>query len=139
MWLARELAKEFSGTQPQCSQLTSRSRFQTKILLLYLNQFYKTEQAVGSSPNRNSCYIVSSTLFNFLTKLCYLHHSQYHTQFTVHIIIIIIITLFQEGDIYITVVNHDGPQNNRNNITIEIKGKKKKLKKNIYILCKKLH
>ena len=51
------------------------------------------------------------------------------------IIIIIIITLFQEGDIYITVVNHDGPQNNRNNITIEIKGKKK-LKKNIYILCK---
>ena len=33
------------------------------------------------------------------------------------IIIIIIITLFQEGDIYITIVNHDGPQNNRNNIT----------------------
>ena len=36
------------------------------------------------------------------------------------IIIIIIITLFQEGDIYITIVNHDGPQNNRNNITIKI-------------------
>ena len=30
------------------------------------------------------------------------------------------ITLFQEGDIYITIVNHDGPQNNRNNITIKI-------------------
>ena len=54
------------------------------ILLLYLNQFYKTEQVVGSSPNRNSCCIVSGTLFNFFTKLCYLHHSQYHTQFTVH-------------------------------------------------------
>ena len=26
---------------------------------------------------------------------------------------LIIITLFQEGDIYITIVNHDGPQNNR--------------------------
>ena len=38
----------------------------------------------------------------------------------VTIIIIIIITLFQEGDIYITIVNHDGPQNNRNNITIKI-------------------
>ena len=36
-------------------------------------------------------------------------------------IIIIIITLFQEGDIYITIVNHDGPQN------------KKKEKKNLYI------
>ena len=34
--------------------------------------------------------------------------------------LIIIITLFQEGDIYITIVNHDGPQNNRNNITIKI-------------------
>ena len=37
------------------------------------------------------------------------------------IIIIIIIrrrTLFQEGDIYITIVNHDGPQNNHNNITM---------------------
>ena len=30
------------------------------ILLLYLNKFYKTEQGVGSSPNRNSCFIVSS-------------------------------------------------------------------------------
>ena len=36
------------------------------------------------------------------------------------IIIIIIITLFQEGDIYITIVNHDGPQNNRNNIKVSI-------------------
>ena len=34
-------------------------------------------------------------------------------------IIIIIITLFQEGDIYITIDNHDGPQNNRNNITMQ--------------------
>ena len=25
------------------------------ILLLYLNQFYKTEQGVGSPPERNSC------------------------------------------------------------------------------------
>ena len=32
------------------------------ILFLYLNQFYKTEQGVGSSPNRNSCCIVSSRL-----------------------------------------------------------------------------
>ena len=32
------------------------------ILLLYLNQFYKTEQGVGSSPNRNSCCIVNSRL-----------------------------------------------------------------------------
>ena len=32
------------------------------ILLLYLDQFYKTEQGVGSSPNRNSCCIVSSRL-----------------------------------------------------------------------------
>ena len=28
-------------------------------------------------------------------------------------VMLIIITLFQEGDIYITIVNHDGPQNNR--------------------------
>ena len=41
------------------------------------------------------------------------------------------IYLFQEGNIYITIVNHDGPQNNRNNIT-----KKRK----IYIYyAKKLH
>ena len=58
MWLA----KEFSGTQPYFSQLTSRSRFQTMILLLYLKQFYKTELGDGSSPNRNSCFIVSSRL-----------------------------------------------------------------------------
>ena len=32
------------------------------ILLLYLNQFYKTELGAGSSPNRNSCFIVSSRL-----------------------------------------------------------------------------
>ena len=32
------------------------------ILLFYLNQFYKTEQGVGSSPNRNSCCILSSRL-----------------------------------------------------------------------------
>ena len=32
------------------------------ILLLYLDQFYKTEQGVGSSPNRNSCCIASSRL-----------------------------------------------------------------------------
>ena len=32
------------------------------ILFLYLNQFYKTEQGDGSSPNRNSCCIVSSRL-----------------------------------------------------------------------------
>ena len=32
------------------------------ILLLYLNQFYKTEQGLGSSPKRNSCCIVSSRL-----------------------------------------------------------------------------
>ena len=32
------------------------------ILLLYLDQFYKAEQGVGSSPNRNSCCIVSSRL-----------------------------------------------------------------------------
>ena len=30
------------------------------ILLLYLNQFYNTEMGVGSSPKRNSCFIVSS-------------------------------------------------------------------------------
>ena len=35
---------------------------QTMILFLYLNQFYKTEQGVGSSPNRNSCCIVRSRL-----------------------------------------------------------------------------
>ena len=32
------------------------------ISLLYLNQFYETEQGVGSSPKRNSCCIVSSRL-----------------------------------------------------------------------------
>ena len=32
------------------------------ILSLYLNQFYKTEQGVGSSPKRNSCCIVSCRL-----------------------------------------------------------------------------
>ena len=32
------------------------------ILLLYLHQFYKTEMGAGSSPNRNSCCIVSSRL-----------------------------------------------------------------------------
>ena len=30
-----------------------------------------------------------------------------------NVIIIIIITLFQEGDIYITIVNHDGPRKER--------------------------
>ena len=44
------------------------------------------------------------------------------------------ITLFQEGDIYITIVNHDGPQNNRNNIT----NKQTKKYIYIYILCKKI-
>ena len=39
------------------------------ILLLYLDQFYKTEQGVGSSPNRNSCCIVSSRLSILL--LCF--------------------------------------------------------------------
>ena len=32
------------------------------ILLLYLKQLYKKEQGVASSPNRNSCCIVSSRL-----------------------------------------------------------------------------
>ena len=30
------------------------------ILLLYLSQLYKTEQGIGSSPNRNSCCIVNT-------------------------------------------------------------------------------
>ena len=30
----------------------------TMILFSYLNQFYKTEQGVGSSPNRNSCIVL---------------------------------------------------------------------------------
>ena len=50
--------------------------------------------------------------------------------FQLIIIIIIIITLFQEGDIYITIVNHDGPQNKKN----------KKIYIYIYIYyAKKLH
>ena len=49
------------------------------------------------------------------------------------IIIIIIITLFQEGDIYITIVNHDGPQNNRNILC------KKNYIKNLISLVLKLH
>ena len=48
---------------------------------------------------------ISSVLIRYLYLKC--------------LIIIIIITLFQEGDIYITIVNHDGPQNNRNNITMQ--------------------
>ena len=56
---------------------------------------------------------------------------------------IIIITLFQEGNIYITIVNHDGPQNNRNNITkkiyIYIYTMQKNYIKNLISLVLKLH
>jgi len=66
VWLAKEFSETLSAL---FFKETRRSSFQTMILLLYLNLFYKTEHGVGSSPIWSSRCIVSSRLRELVLEM----------------------------------------------------------------------